>query len=163
MPVMHDTLLSLLLPILFIAHNFEEMSRVDEFQKFYCCLIIPKFRDPILLKRATVFLAIFVVIVIGLNALIEGRFLEILSVIIFLAILINTLQHIATSIWHHKMLPGAYTALFLILPYSIFLLLFSESLRLFIAQHILILFIAAYCFMVFAIYLSLACAYLTIK
>lgn len=82
-------------------------------------------------RRATAFLAIVVVIVMGLNALIENQFLAILSVIIFLAILINALQHIATSIWHRKMLPGVYTALFLILPYSVFLLLFSESLRLF--------------------------------
>lgn len=157
---MHDTPFSLLFPLLFIAHNLEEMRRIEAFKQTYFRFMIPKFRDCALFKRATIFLSIFVAIIIGLNYLMTSYFLEVLSIFIFFAILMNALQHIGMSLWVRRMTPGTYTAIFLLVPYAILLFFLSRTLQLSIEHHPIVILTGSYLFMICAIYLSVVCAYL---
>lgn len=115
--------LSLLLPIIFILHNMEEYLYYGKFSQFYSRFIEKKFNDPIIFLYAISFLSFIVFIVIGSNYLFKNEMLNYLMIIVFLSILMNSIQHCVSSLYFRNLLPGTFTSITLIIPYSIFFLI----------------------------------------
>lgn len=114
---MHN-LWSLLLPLIFIFHNAEEYAGFDEFGHIYEKRFGERFNNRIVFLYATIFLSAVVAVCIVANFFIVNTVLNWVSVILLLSIAFNAVVHILASIYKRRPLPGVYTAVVLILPYT---------------------------------------------
>ncbi len=102
----------MILAVIFLLHNLEEWLSFDEMPK-------PGIGKKIMTRKSFLFSA---VLLSSLVILFSLPTFEKIHLIILFSLLINSLQHGVLSIRHRRIVPGTYTALLLIFPYSLFLL-----------------------------------------
>ena len=116
---MSDPIYPFILAIIFLMHNYEEWLSFDSMPKFS---FIKKY-----FHRKAFLFAISVLSV--LVTVFSFPYFQKMHLIILFALTINALQHCFLSIWHRKLIPGTFSALFFMLPFSLFCLikLFQEG------------------------------------
>jgi len=134
----------------------EELKRFNELKAAYYSNFFKKIIDRFVFKNAIIILSVIVSVVFILNFYMRNDFLGYASKIIFFAVLINAIQHIVLSSINKKMLPGSYTSLFLIIPYSI-ISIFTKNINIdFFSHGFFILILTSALAMIFATFLSLS-------
>ena len=111
--------LKFLMPIIFMAHNAEEYLSFDKFKDYYAKFVGKKFSEPQTFLGAVSLLSVFVTTIIGVDYYCRNKTTDNLTKITFFSILINGIQHCISSLFFKKMLPGTFTSILLIFPYSI--------------------------------------------
>lgn len=104
---MNESTYPFILSLIFVLHNAEEYISFDRMSK-----IIPMKKWSFLFSIA---LLSALVVLFAASEVFAGA-----NIVVLFALLINSLQHCLLSIWHKKMVAGIYTALFLMLPFSVF-------------------------------------------
>lgn len=113
---------SILLPIIFALHNLEEYFYFENFTDNYFNLIGKKFKNRQVFLYAITLLTILVSGIAWLNYFFTSPLTKNLTVIILFSILINGMQHVFSSMLFKKILPGFFTAIFLIIPFCFYII-----------------------------------------
>lgn len=121
---METKILGLFLPAVFILHNVEEYRSFEDFKAFYLKTIDPKFCNRKVFLYALIILTLFVSGICVLNYSMSSQALRFATTIINVSLLLNGIQHIVSSLWMRKFLPGTISAAFLLIPCSLVYLVF---------------------------------------
>lgn len=120
--MLNSLLFTIGLPLIFILHNIEEFLCFDKFKDTFYKYIGKQFQHRNIFLYAIIILSLIVVITVILNQIYANNIVHSLTIIIFLAVFINGLQHCLGSIYFRQLLPGTLTAFILIIPFSIYIL-----------------------------------------
>ena len=106
---------SMLLATVFLLHNLEEMIFFDRMPKFqYAKKIFNRgsfLFSIVVLSLLAIFFAVW-------GYLYRSPIVQNVNIIVLFSLTINAIQHGLLSIWYRRIIPGTWTALFLILPIS---------------------------------------------
>lgn len=160
---MNEKTYVLILALIFVLHNIEEYASYDQIPSAYFKLIGNKIKNSRAFLYAIIILSAVVVLTALLNYFFSNKILETSIIILVFSILINALQHVVGSIWHRRFLPGTFTGIFLIIPFSIvYLIRFYANMKmdfyglmLYISLSIIV--------MLLSIYFSLKLGYFLMK
>lgn len=110
---MLTTTLGLFIPIILTVHNAEEYFAFEEMDKlpFFPC------RERRVFLRALILLTLFASLIAFANYWMQGW--QFMTTILVLALLLNGMQHLLSSLWLKRVVPGTYTAAFLLIPYAL--------------------------------------------
>jgi hypothetical protein len=120
MNAMNEKIYFLLLALMFVLHNIEEYLFYYRMPPAYLKLIEGKFNNPRCFLYAISLLSLLAMFLVLLNYFTSSEIVKTATFIMCLTIFINALQHLVASLWYRKILPGTFTATFLIVPFSIF-------------------------------------------
>jgi hypothetical protein len=111
---MNFSTLMLLLAAATAAHNMEEWQGYTEWVTVYHSRLNARFKDRAVFRFALILLTVLV-LAVALAHYWTGRATVLCKVIVF-AILLNAIGHCIVSLYKRRIVPGAITALFLIIP-----------------------------------------------
>ncbi len=124
---MNTQFLGLLLPIVIFFHGAEEYASFDEFKKTSPFFIDKRFHHRQVFLYALLIIQAIVTLV-GVWYYLTGSItLDLMTTIVVLAFLINGFQHVCSSLWHRKVLPGTISSILLIIPFGIGYLVILEK------------------------------------
>ncbi|MBI5346676.1 MAG: HXXEE domain-containing protein [Chlamydiae bacterium] len=149
---MNEKTYVLILALIFVLHNIEEYASYDQIPSAYFKLIGNKFKNSRTFLYAIAILSIVVIFITLLNYFFSNKILETSIIILVFSILINALQHVIGSIWYRRFLPGTFTGIFFIIPFSIvYLIKFDANMKmdfynllLYISLSIIVMFLSIY-------------------
>jgi hypothetical protein len=154
---------TLILALIFVLHSIEEFFSYERAPVQYFNLLSRRLNNPSVFFYAIILLDTLVVLIVLLNWFFSNTLLDIVVRVIFFSLFINTLQHILGSFWFKRILPGTYTATFLILPFSVACLMgLHENMRITLLQTLLYLALSPLA-MFASIYSSLWLGYFLVK
>lgn len=125
--MIHSLFFTLALPIIFILHNIDEYIFFDRFKETFFKFANKEVYTREVFRNAVILLSLFVICILALNYFYTNSVLETLTILTFVAISINGLQHCIGSLIYKKMAPGTISAACLILPFAIYVLVTSGS------------------------------------
>ena len=111
--------LNLLLPVVLAVHNYEQYSRYDEFVQIYRPLVPERFITRQVIRGAAIFLTVAVALLSALTYLSATAGLIDAAKVATFALLLNAIAHCLQSLRRHRLTPGSFSAIALVLPYTL--------------------------------------------
>lgn len=160
---MSENIYYLILVLIFILHNAEEFLFYHKIPQLRFRIMGNKIINSKVFLCAIILLSVLAIIFVSLNYFFPVNIIKKSVIVICFAIFINAIQHLVLSLWNRKIFPGTITALFLIIPFSIYgWIKLHEVLNINIYDFILY-FIFALLAMYLLIYASLLFGYYCVK
>lgn len=157
--MLNSLLFTIGLPIIFILHNIEEYLCFDKFKETFYKYIGKQFQHRNIFLFAIIMLSLIALTIVILNYNYHNKILHSFTIILFLAIFINGLQHCIGSLLLKKLLPGTLTAAILIIPFSIFMFISAKNEIFFGVESTFIYIVLSLLLMYVSIFMSLWCGY----
>lgn len=149
----------LLFPVIFILHNVEEVISYKKFKIPFIRVFKAILTDPNVFRHAVIFLSLIVLSVMLCDYFIVNNVLSMLTLIIICSLLVNGLQHCMSSLFFRQFLPGTYTSVFLMIPFSaIYIILMSNEIFFYFGNFV-VYFCISIVFMYISIFLGLFFGY----
>lgn len=114
--------LSLLFPVVLAVHNAEELFQYDEFVRVYHRGPEKRFLSKPTVRNATILLTLAGAVLGGYTFAYRTPALIDTSIVASMALMLNAVSHISTSVKERSLTPGTLSALLLVLPYSALLI-----------------------------------------
>ncbi len=111
--------LNLLFPVLLAIHNVEEYSRCDEFIRVYPGRLAQRFTTRRVIRDAATLLTLAVAGISVLAYALRTEILIRISQVAIFALALNAIGHCVVSIKRRRFTPGTFSAITLVLPYSV--------------------------------------------
>lgn len=111
--------INLLLPVVLAVHNFDEYAEYDAFVEAYHPRLARKLTSRPVIRDAVILLTVFVAVLTGLAYFFKGGVFAAMCKVAIFALLLNAISHCVLSLKRRRILPGTWSAVLLILPYSI--------------------------------------------
>ena len=118
--MINSLLFTIGLPLIFIIHNIEEYFTFNHSTVSPLKFIGAEFCDRNVFLYAVTILSVGIIAFMTLNYLYISQFFQLMSIVILFSILINGLEHFIGSIFYKTVLPGAVSAVLLMIPFSIY-------------------------------------------
>lgn len=110
---------TVLLPLVAAVHNVDEYARYDDFVRAYHSRFLAKRVSRLAMRYTLIVVTLFVAIIACLAYVHKGGiYVALLNVTIFAA-MENAIAHCALSLKRRTLIPGTFSAVLLVLPYSI--------------------------------------------
>lgn len=154
-PFLSSKIYAFVLAAIFIIHNIEEYLSFDRMLK----LPGKKIFNRKSFLFAIVLLSSLVVLFSVLNYFIDSEVLQKINIVILFALSVNAVQHVIASLRHRRMLPGTYSAAFLILPFAVLYFMKLQKIMMLDFFSIIGYLIVSTAVMIFSIYGSLWLGY----
>ena len=117
----------LLFPVVFAVHNAEEYVRLDAFLLVYCSRLPVSLRKPSVVLSANVMLVAAAMLLSALTCLLASQRLVYWVNVSIYALLLNAVGHGIVSMKRGEMTPGTWSAVLMVVPYSVASLLRIQS------------------------------------
>lgn len=112
------TALNLLFPVVLAVHNAEEYAGYDDFVRTYQRRLPGKLTTRRVMRDAAILLTVAVAILSGFTYVYRSAALITVSKMAVLALLLNGAGHCLLSLKQRRLVPGTFSAIALVLPYS---------------------------------------------
>ncbi len=109
---------NLLFPVLLAIHNLEEYSRCDEFIRVYPGRLAQRFTTRRVVRDAATLLTLAAAGISVLAYALRAEILIRISQVAIFALALNAIGHCVVSIRRRRFMPGTFSAITLVLPYS---------------------------------------------
>ncbi len=110
---------NLLFPVVLAIHNADEFLRYEQFIQVYHSRIAPRFVTRKSIGYAALLITIAATVLSVFTWLYENAILMKMSAIAVFALLLNAAGHVIMSIRRGSLTPGTFTAITLVIPYSL--------------------------------------------
>jgi hypothetical protein len=116
---MNIATLSLVFPVILGIHNAEEYLRYGDFVRDYQGRVAARFLRKPIIRNAGVLLTLVAAVVCLLAWLSHNEVLTEIFVVATFALALNALGHVVMSLRRRSITPGSVSAVMLVLPYSV--------------------------------------------
>jgi hypothetical protein len=117
---MTSLLLTVGLPLTFILHNIEEYFTFEHSAVSPLKFIGNEFCDRDVFLYAVTILTVGIVAFMTLNYFYINQFFRLMAIVVLFSLLINGIEHFIGSLFYRRVLPGAVSAVGLMIPFSIY-------------------------------------------
>ena len=125
--IINSLFFTVALPIIFILRNIEEYVWFERSATSLFRFVGHDFHNRQVFVYAVSILSLGVIATVTLNYIYETPLLHSLTVIVFFAIFINAIKYCFCSLYLRRLLPSTVSAIVLIIPFSIYMLIVSHA------------------------------------
>lgn len=151
---MNPAALGLLIPVILTVHNAEEYFAFKVFKRFYLKFLNKKLQNRTVFLYAICILTLFASVICISNYFLKSKSTQLLTTIVVISLLLNGIQHCISSLRAREFLPGTFSSLLLLIPYSLIYLEFLQREIRFGLVDLLFWCLLAALFMIASIYAS---------